>query len=217
MNSHRSLVRFLIIVALLNAATACIAHPTSPSVVSTELSSAPETVSLVVSQTVCKITSTPPPPDLRLPPRPATLLGGGLLSQNQFTFDLWLYCDPDLSPEGTGALLSEVGGLGVHLAWRYHGPKMTGQPKFFLGFTGNTEPRAVWEGGLAPGTMGSYTGGVRSLDASLTKAVRSGAPISFEIVVTIDNNTYGATLTFSMVSASDGYRPVGIVVSPLRP
>ena len=201
----------LVIMALLNIVAACRGQPTSPSSVS------PEAIPLVVSQAACEITDTPSPPDLRMPPRPAAWMGGGLLDEGPFTFDLWLYCDPDLSLEGTGPLLSEIGGLGVHLAWRYHGPEVTGSTKSFLGFSDDHEPRAVWEGGLSPGTVGSFTGGVRSLDGRLTEVVRSGAPVTFKIVVTIDDKPYGATLTFTMMPASDGYRPVKIVVNPLRP
>lgn len=204
-----SLLRILILVTLLIVTTACVDKPAPPIIDS------PEVIPLVISETACETTNTAAPTDNRMPARPATLVGGDLLDEDQFTFDIWLYCDPDLSPQGTGPLLSEIEGLGVHLAWRYHGSQVAGHTESFLGFGDDNEPRATWEGGLTPGTVGSFTGGLRSRSSNLTTSVRAGTPISFKIIITVDDNTYGAALTFSMVPASDGYRPVKIVVTTL--
>lgn len=201
---------FLVSISLLIIATAC----TSPSE-----GSPAETLPLAVSQTACETASLPPTPDLQTPSRPAVLLGGGSFTEDQFFFDLWLYCDSDLSPDGSGMQLSEVAGLGIHLAWRYNGLETSGPTKSFMGFSDNNDehqPQVVWEGGLTPGTSGTFTGGVRSLDSDLTVAARSGTPIVFKIIVTVQDKTYGATITFTMVPASDGYRPTEIAIETLH-
>jgi hypothetical protein len=109
--------------------------------------------------------------------------------------------------------VSEVAGLGIHTAWRYSGPSLPGNVEELRGFA---QPSATsgWDGGLTPGSMGTYTGGVRTEDYDIASSLLLGAPAPYYIVVRVCGEQVSAALSFSARSATDGYVLADFALQP---
>jgi hypothetical protein len=141
------------------------------------------------------------------------ILGGGQVRSGDFSFEAYLFCDPNLSSsaELPGAR-SLIDRLGVHTAWRYEGSDLEGPVSLLWGFGETPSQSGGWDGGLTHGSMASFTGGISSDETA--QEVAEGTPIQLTFAVEAAGEKHGAALTFAMESTTDGYAPLDIQLEP---
>jgi hypothetical protein len=148
------------------------------------------------------------------PSRPSQLLGGGVVNSGDFTYDMWLYCDPSLSPSAEGGAYSEIAGLGIHLVWRYDGPEIEGPTDYTFGM-GELAIAAGGDGGpLTSGSMASYSGGIHSKDGALGKAIQSGNLVTIVTKVTSGALEEAASMSFAFQPGVSGIKLAAINLEP---
>jgi hypothetical protein len=142
------------------------------------------------------------------------LLGGGIVKSGDFTFDMWLYCDTSLSPSGEGAAYSEIGGLGIHLAWRYDGPVVEGPTDYSFG-VGQLAIAGGGDGGpLTPGSIFAYSGGIHSQDGALGKAIQSQDLVTITSQVTSGSLQESASFSFAFQPGISGLKLAATNLEP---
>jgi len=178
----------------------------------------PQAAPMGVAPEACEAAVAAPQLDLRLPPRPRAVLGGALLESGQFSLDVWLYCDPALAPAASGPAFSEIAGLGLHLAWRYHGPTIDGPVEYFFGPEAGPRSYSGSSGSLTAGSQASFTGGIYATEGALAKAISSGTPYTYMMEVKAGGvSRASAALTFTLKPTATGLNPVGISVKAVSP
>lgn len=144
------------------------------------------------------------------------LLGGGELEDGDFTFGLWLACDPVFQrSQGSGDDYSEIDGLGLLIQWSYSGAAQEGALTTFEGIepwvreSGSSEPVNAGTSSYALTGLQLPTGVIpywQAGDANLRYVLKTQLP---------DGSLAGAVLTFTLKREADGFRPADIRVEPL--
>lgn len=175
---------------------------------------------LVLSPQACAHPISPPNVVIGNQQRPSGLIGGGAIPYGPFTFDLWIYCDPALTPTGEYPQSSEISGLGIYALWAYSGPKLPGQLEDYWGL----EPYIDLNLGVseAPGD-GSFSQISRGLYFPRSEYPDRAYPdwslpenrLRYTYKVKTVDGTYGAQLSFTIKKEADGYLPVDIQVEAL--
>jgi len=164
---------------------------------------------VVVSADSCASAATLKDPPLDSAFTSDAVLGGGKVQSGEFQFEAYLYCDPNLVPDASAPeSTSAIAGLGVHTAWRYDGANIPGAVTLEWGFGEQAQPSGGWDGGLTRGSMGTFTGGLNSLEA--TSAIAQDKPLRLTFTVKATEVQAGAVLSFELVPSSDGYVPTDI-------
>lgn len=144
------------------------------------------------------------------------LLGGSQLADGDFTFGLWLACDPIFQrSQGGGDNYSEIDGLGLLVQWSYNGAEQAGALTTFEGI----EPWVRESGSVEPvnaGTSSSALTGLQ-LPAGVIPYWQAGdANLRYVLKVQLpDGSLAGAALIFTLKREADGFRPVDLRVEPL--
>ncbi len=188
--------------------SACI---TSPSPTATSL---PALQVRALSKESCSTVVPEPPSMANLAKRPEGLLGGGTVPSGDFFFDLWLYCDKELSPESSiPSQYSDIAGLGIHYSWLYNGPGIEGKVEELRGFEDDIKYFSGFDGGISIGSMGSYTGGIHFPDRVFP--ISSEDPIRFYLEVRTSQGTFGAMISFVLEQGPNGLDLSNMQVEPL--
>lgn len=132
--------------------------PTTPQA-TVSVEAGPTTIAPALSIDACSVPVPAVDPVPGFPARPPQLLGGGVIESGDFTFDMWLFCDPSLSPSDEGAAYSEIAGLGIHLVWWYAGSEVNTGTEYSFGLGDLVIARSGDSGPLTHGSMASYSGG----------------------------------------------------------
>ncbi len=208
-------VSFLIAGALAFASCRGQAQPTLRQSVTAATQNAPTSVA---SEACGDAVAPPQLENLSLPQRPQAVLGGAVLDSGQFSLDAWLYCDPALAPSASGSAFSEIAGLGLHLAWRYHGPAVDGPVEFFFGPEAGPRTYTGTSGNLTAGSTASFTGGIYASDGVLAAAIDARTPYTYLMEVKAGGVTRAsAALTFTLKPTASGLKPIGISVKSVLP
>ncbi len=157
-----------------------------------------------------------------IPPeeRPQAFAGGGQVGSGEFTFHLYLVCDPRFGRQGSGYEFSEVDGLGVLSLWSYNG-RGSENPQALIveyaGFEPFVEERSA--SGPVEENVSSFDLRGVSFPLEVFPDFSGGQlPLRFVIkTVTPEGKWAGAALTFTLQGGEEGYYPVGVKVAPLRP
>lgn len=176
----------------------------------------------------CTATSTPMPlPDLILSKSacmkgdvaasdkyrsPPSRVGGGEFQNGMFRFQFWLYCDTDLTPPEYMNEQSSIEGLGIWGSWDYQGETIGGSIDIAFGPVPANTPALSFDGGLTPKSSGAFHRGIEISQVDLYQSIQSNQPIRYEIRIQTEQGIYGATLSFILQLADDGYIPVDIKI-----
>lgn len=142
-------------------------------------------------------------------------LGGGTVQSNEFTVELFLYCDSVFQPQSID-FVSDIGALAIYYNWRYDAPYESGVIKGFFGI----EPDIQLKFGLGPSVGQGYVSQGQStgiLFASNT-LIDFSKPTTLRfiyIMQTESGQLSGAALLFDIQQMSNGLQPSTILVSAL--
>jgi hypothetical protein len=168
-----------------------------------------EEMPMVISQKSCQAKPiSSPTMDPHLPPRPASLVGGGTVKSGNLVIDFWLYCDANYAPDVWGSDRSEIAGLGIYTAWGTLGAtkireminwKLLPELKFTPGTSFFYEETQKW----------SQTTGIRS-----THEVVIDPDASNELYLTIQTQQqkYAARMEFTLEGTPGGVQVVDLAV-----
>jgi hypothetical protein len=167
---------------------------------------------LILDPAVCAQASTPDPTDDGILSPPILSIGGGSVRSADFTFGLWLYCDPSfgvhpLEPD----YFSDIAGLGIWFTWRYDSPAIEGVAETYWGVEPEIQKRGEYIGDLTSGTsIEGFTGVI--LPSNLkAKSQLDNDQLNFVLKVSIPRGEiFGSSLSFMIQSHTEGLRPVEI-------
>lgn len=150
-------------------------------------------------------------------PLPVGIAGGGTLHSGSFTFLVGLACDPNFSRLKTyGDERSFINGLGVLSAIRYDGPPTGDGANYYTGIW----PFVMHQGGggsLGSGEFFVDYEGLLLPDTIQPDLTQSDVRLRYLVRVRLpDGSIDGAALVFTLQRAFEGYRPVDVVVEPLK-
>lgn len=151
-------------------------------------------------------------------PAPELLsLGGGIIQDGPFVFDLHLYRNPlfganPISP----SLYSDVEGIGVYAVWKYQGPDVADPVAIYWGNEPNLSvllsQEKYLQAGIKQGDGDGRNGGL-----ILPESSRVGDVISMILKVETVRDTYGAVLLFTLAENDDHeFIPMDIAVQALN-
>lgn len=174
---------------------------------------------LVVSPNSC-ISSNWQLPILSNPEAPSirpvnNTLGGGTVQNNEFTIELFLYCDSAFQSQSTD-FVSDIGSLAIYHNWRYDAPYESGVINGFFGI----EPDIQWKTGQGPSTSQGHVSqgqstGIRFASNTLIDFSKPTKLRFIYILQTESGQLSGAVLSFEIQQMSDGIQPSKILVSAL--
>jgi TolB protein len=150
---------------------------------------------------------------------PATkVIGGGTVQNDDFTFQIYLYCDEALRAD-TPESFSEISGLGIYAKWVYNGPLLEGEFWDLYGIEPGVK-RSTGFSNLSKGSSAGYNGGLVFPDASsnawqVSELVKDGMPLQFSVKVQTRLMLYGARLSFKLAEGANGLIPMEIGVRAL--
>ncbi len=174
----------------------------------------PSLPELVVSQTACTEGGASPSTKYQLPPN---RIGGGETQNGAFHFQFWLYCDTANTPPEYTNEQSTIRGLGIFSSWDYQGESIAGPIDIAFGPAPANMPTLSFDGGLTPRSSGVFHKGIEISKDDLEQYIRSNQPVRYEIrIQTAQGGVFGATLSFVLKPAKDGYLPIDIDVQELK-
>ncbi|GIK10962.1 MAG TPA: hypothetical protein PKC99_18340 [Anaerolineales bacterium] len=147
---------------------------------------------------------------------PPNRIGGGEIQSDAFHFQLWLYCDTDLTPPEYKNEQSSIKGLGIWGSWDYQGEAIGGSIDIAFGPVPANMPTLSFDGGLTPKSSGAFHRGIEISQDDLYQSVQTNQPVRYEIRIQTEQGIYGATLSFMLQPADDGYLPVGIEIQGIE-
>ena len=140
--------------------------------------------------------------------------GGGTVENNDFQFQLYLICDDELRPDDANHY-SDLAGLRIYARWQYDGPRQQGEFRGRYGF----EPEVRLVSGfsiLDSHASAEYSQGlVLPSQEQVPELAASGEPVTFTLQVNTNEALYGASLSFRLAAAADGYISSDIQVQTL--
>ncbi len=156
-------------------------------------------------------------PSLDYRPLPVGIAGGGTLHSGSFTFLMSLACDPAFSRfEASGRERSFINGLGVLFLIRYDGSPTGDGTEYFSGIW----PFVMHQGGggsLGSGEFFGESEGLLLPDTVQPDLTQSDVRLRYLVRMRLpDGSIDGAALVFTLQRAFEGYRPVDVVVEPLK-
>lgn len=145
-----------------------------------------------------------------------TGLANAELSDENFTFTFWLYCDPTLQSKSEAKNYSAIPSLGVLATWRYNGKEIEGHNSDFGGFDDNIKPSTSWDGPLYRAGSG-FSSGIYLSQEIMTSKLQAQSPISFTIGVDSPLGKNGAVFSFTIKKDGSTYIISDITSEKLRP
>ncbi len=141
------------------------------------------------------------------------LLGGSIIKNGPFIFDLSLYCNPGLGPEQQGNQFSEIRGLGIHWKWIYNGEHIPGPVQIYWGLEPYVDPNTAFSADLNPqSSAGSNTGLYFPRKEYPSRVypnwVAAETELHYTLKVQTTQGTYGARLSFVLKREADGFHIV---------
>lgn len=200
------MVRLIAVTTLCALLGACVAPTPKP------LTSSPAPPPLSLAPGLCESASTPLPSETLRPHQP--VIGGGVVSDSDFTFSVWLYCDTTLEAQVSDESVT-IGSLGAYVAWRYDGSGLSGEVSDYWGPMPSPVLRSR-SPGLPQGSVNSYSGGLPIPREKLPTAERSQSELIYELTVNTERGSFGASLSFALSADPSGYIPVAVVVAVAR-
>lgn len=207
--TKRSVVLLLMIVL-----AAC--APTSPTITNVmpnlrQSSPIPPTLTSVL------LTSEP----LFVPPQPTpqSVVGGGMVENGPFLFDLRLFNDTSFSQQPiASSLYSDMNGAGSFMYWCYQGSEPIGPIETYWGTLPqlNQLLQETYES-IQPGSCGGRTGGIL-LPGGLFIDGESkvGDWVQVALKVRTGDKEFGAVISFTLTQGPNGFEPINISVTPLQ-
>jgi len=159
-------------------------------------------------------------PKTTIPP-PGDLYGKEALSNVQwsdenFTFDFWLYCDPLLQPDGVGETYSAIPSLGMFARWNYTGAKIDGHNADYWGFEPEIYMANSWDGPLYKASSRLITG--LSLDEQVAQNnIENKLPFKYHIGVESALGKYEVVFSFIIEKNQGIYLTPDIAVQRVSP
>lgn len=147
---------------------------------------------------------------------PPNRIGGGEIQSGAFHFQFWLYCDTDLTPPEYANEQSSIEGLGIWGSWDYQGESIGGSIDIAFGPVPANTPALSFDGGLTPGSSGAFHRGIEISQVDLYQSIQSNQPARYEIRIQTEQGIYGATLSFILQLADNGYLPVDIKIQGIE-
>lgn len=154
-------------------------------------------------------------PNIPAPEQPS--LGGGIIQDGPFVFDLHLYREPLFSADPIApSLYSDIEGIGVYAVWKYQGPDVADPVAIYWGNEPNLSvllsQEKYLQAGIKQGDGDGRNGGL-----ILPEGSRVGDVIRVVLKVDTAHDTYGAVLIF-ILGENDEHElvPVDITVQALH-
>jgi hypothetical protein len=145
-------------------------------------------------------------------PTPQDIIAGGPVQSGPFTFTLFLYRDDRFDPVTWEApwCYSDIRGVGVYMAWVYHGPSISGPVE--VGWGPESEIRHA---GTVQFVGDGYQSGRAGGGILVPADASSGDPVSWVMMVDTPQGCYGAALRFLLLQGPEGLEPTSISVEAL--
>jgi len=151
-------------------------------------------------------------------PTPPAVIGGGVVSDGPFIFDLRLFRDASFGRNPVAAsLYGDLEGIGSWLYWFYDGTGTVGPVKTYWGTLPHLDQLLQETYASIPaGSSGGRTGGVMLPGGFFTPGEsRPGDRVRVALEVILPDASYGAVLAFTLTKGPHGFEPAGISVGPL--
>ncbi|MCZ2126731.1 MAG: hypothetical protein LC099_03035 [Anaerolineales bacterium] len=145
-----------------------------------------------------------------------TGLANAELSDENFAFTFWLYCDPTLQSKDETENYSVIPSLGVLADWKYNGKKVEGHNIEFFGFGNDIKTSTSWDGPLYRASSGVMSGIYLSEDVA-PSSIEAQFPIRFTIGVDSSLGKNGAVFSFTVKKDGEIYTISEIVSERLQP
>lgn len=137
-------------------------------------------------------------------------------SDENFTFDFWLYCDSSLHPDGVGKTYSAIPSLGMFAHWNYTGAKIDGHNADYWGFEPEIYMANSWDGPLYKASSKLITG--LSLDEQVAQNnIESKVPFQYHIGVESTLGRYEVVFSFIIEKDKGIYITPDITVQQVSP
>ena len=173
----------------------------------------PASLPVRLDPVVCASQAYPAPAGVYLPYPLTKVIGGGTVQTGDFTFQLYLVCDPSLSPEDP-AHFSAIAGLGIFGKWSYDGSNQDANVQTSQGVVPDVRTVTGFKGLSKRSSEKGSVGLVLPDDAGdqwqVPQLAKIGYPIQFKLNVQVNQDQFGAILEFKLQEGSDGYLPVDI-------
>jgi len=150
-------------------------------------------------------------------PAPEHSLGGGIVQDGPFIFDLHLYRNPVFSANPvTPSLYSDLEGIGIYAVWEYQGPDLAGPVTTYWGIDPAISALLSQEKYLQEGVKQGDSDG-RNGGLILPQGSQVGDVISVILKVDTTHGTYGTVLIFTLEENADQeFVPTDISVQTLK-
>lgn len=145
-----------------------------------------------------------------------TGLANAELSDENFTFTFWLYCDPTLQSIDEAENYSAIPSLGLLATWKYNGKKVEGHNADFGGFDNDIKPSTSWDGPLYRASSG-FRSGIYLSQEIMTSKLQTQSPVSFTIGVDSPLGKNGAVFSFTIKKDGSIYIISDITSEKLKP
>ena len=148
-------------------------------------------------------------------PTPGQPLGGEVVQDGPFTFDLRLYRDPALGANPvTPSLYSDLEGIGVYAVWGYQGPDLPAPVTVFWGIEPDVsellQQAQYVQDGVQAGDSDGRSGGIILPDGG-----RVGDVVQAILKIETDQETYGAVMSFTLKEGGQGLEPADVTIQSL--
>lgn len=158
-------------------------------------------------------------PVIVLQPTPPDILGGGIVSDGYFEFDLRLFRDASFSQHPvTTSLYSDLEGIGAWMYWYYTGADTIGPVQTYWGTLPQLDQllQETYDS-IQLGSSGGRNGGVMLPGGSfLSGESKPGDRVQVVLKVVTPDGEYGGVLVFTLEQGINGFQPADISVDILR-
>jgi hypothetical protein len=147
------------------------------------------------------------------------VLGGGIVSDGNFVFDLRLYRDPLFNQHpATTSLSSDMEGIAVWMYWFYTGADTIGPVDTYWGTLPQLDQllQETYDS-IQLGSSGGRNGGVMLPGGFFTPGEsKPGDRVQVALKVVTPDGEYGGVLAFTLKRGTNGFEPSDISVDVLR-
>lgn len=134
-----------------------------------------------------------------------------------FSYEVWLYCDPALQPNDQGNV-NAIAGLGIFSSWRYNGPRVDGPVEYHYEFEPNVPLGETSLDGPFYKASAAGTGfGIDIAETTVREYIRHGDPVQFSILVDSPLGQNGVTFSFYFEAAENGLRIIEFLAEKSEP
>jgi Tol biopolymer transport system component len=131
------------------------------------------------------------------------------ITEGDFTYDFWLYCDPALKPDDPQHT-SVIAGLGIYSSWSYTGPQVDGSVRYHYAFEPNQPFGESGSDGPLYKASATAKFGIDLSETQIREYIQQGSPIQLSAVVNSSLGQDGAVLSFTLEPAEQGYKVANI-------